>query len=877
MEIMGIQGNLLQLFASADKKVEDFLLSLKQGDILKGKVLEIFANDNRALINFKGYNVVSQLPQTNLIQKGDIINVVVSQMGDKVLMKLINESTAGISTTPQDLNGESGITGKQLLSFLESIQVPVNEQNVFIAQRMIDYQVPITKENLNSINMALARYVTNNSVYETQNPLSKKQEILLALISAAKQSGSITNSEEANNVSSNKQNEVSTNNNGNNMPNIFNKINSDEISLSAASGNLILNLKNIDDNFIKNLIFQAVTDNIITQSEGENLVNTLTATGSANLSDIQFTTGTSGLQHTFNTALTENTIPIPAVNKNINEAEFVTNKTAIEENTNIIQANLDNTIINKQPPNITEINTANNKLIIENDITLLQRNPSAFTTNRPTANIADMQIVRDKASLQFIFSNNSKITNNSVIMTSNEKELVSQIQSDFDNIENNMHLFNNTNIKEMLPILNRLNEEINTLSNKLSVLTNSTNYTEDINKVSTMINKNIIDIQNGSASSESGKIKQFITDFINFTRNTTLFKTLSNTNISLQSIKDGAQQYAQSSVDIESAIESLVFLKSRNIPIENDKFIDTMAKYFRDDMKLNQGLEKINDLINKFNNLGKTPNDEFTNNINKINDAIKNLINEASIKLQDDNLKQENVTQQIRNFIDKSGLNIENKLKEALLNISGNEEKPGDIRNTFSPDTKENLKSMLIKLLDELNNTNDQKQLSVPQKDTLNQIKDASTNILNNMNAIQLINQKPAAFDMIYTQIPIFSGSRLFNGEIQVWYRKGSIKENFKNSSAPVNIVFLLNTSGLGNVKISLNILKNDVQCSIKTESEKAKQVLSGGKNNFIDNLKDINFNVKGFNINIDKDDKAEIKPLSNDNYIQSGMINFKA
>src|SRR5208283_3177713 len=113
------------------------------------------------------------------------------------------------------------------------------------------------------------------------------------------------------------------------------------------------------------------------------------------------------------------------------------------------------------------------------------------------------------------------------VITSDEKELFSQIQSDFSDIEGNMHLFNNTNIKEMLPVLNRLNDEITTLNNKLSASNNSNDYAQDLNNVSAMLNKTIIDVQNSSTASDSSKIKQAFTDLINFAKGTTLFKATS--------------------------------------------------------------------------------------------------------------------------------------------------------------------------------------------------------------------------------------------------------------------------------------------------------------------------------------------------------------
>ena len=77
MAVSGLSGNLFELLSAQDKKTADLFALLKPGDTLKGRIIEVIPSDNKAVINFKGYNVISQMPENFPFVKGDAINVVV--------------------------------------------------------------------------------------------------------------------------------------------------------------------------------------------------------------------------------------------------------------------------------------------------------------------------------------------------------------------------------------------------------------------------------------------------------------------------------------------------------------------------------------------------------------------------------------------------------------------------------------------------------------------------------------------------------------------------------------------------------------------------------------------------------------------------------
>jgi hypothetical protein len=348
-------------------------------------------------------------------------------------------------------------------------------------------------------------------------------------------------------------------------------------------------------------------------------------------------------------------------------------------------------------------------------------------------------------------------------------------------------------------------------------------------------------------------------------------------------------------IDMESTIESITFLKSRNLNTGNDGFIDTMGKYFKNDMKLNQNMEALNMSFDRFDALKSAATSDrvtnaFINNLNNITANIRQLMQAISINPAEHNLKLQTMQVQLTNFLDKSGLSSENKLKDLAMftPLPGNTGSDAAVntaqalRSAQSTQAaqsditavKETLKSQLISLANEIESSGGLK-LNTQQKNAVGIIREKAADILTNMNAIQFINQKPVSYEALYTQIPVFLNNKFFNGEIQVWFRKGSLKENYEKSM-PINFVFMLNTSNMGNVKISMTVYKKDVECNVTIDNEKAKQVLMRGKNEFLKSMEGVNFNMKNFNIRMETDNPVD-SPSPSDGYVNLGRINMQA
>ncbi len=166
MAIQGINGNILELLLSTDKKAQDFFSSVKTGDVLKGRIIELFPRENKAIINFKGFNIISQVPENLNMSKGETINVVVTQINDKIQMKILNEMTNFLNPAEitaaklENINNALLLKAENYINILKSNNIPVNEQNLYIAQKLIDYGLPVNRENIFEVSDKLMNYFT---------------------------------------------------------------------------------------------------------------------------------------------------------------------------------------------------------------------------------------------------------------------------------------------------------------------------------------------------------------------------------------------------------------------------------------------------------------------------------------------------------------------------------------------------------------------------------------------------------------------------------------------------------------------------------------------------------------------------------------------
>jgi hypothetical protein len=837
MAINGVNGSLLQLLLSQDKNIQDFLATIKPGDTLRGRVLEILQGENKAIINFRGFNIISELPTDMLINPGDIINVQVSKVNDQVFMKLVppNLDLGRGAEMPDSRT----ITVPQIISMLNNIKVPVNEQNIFIAQKLADYHLAVTAENIVEVNSALGRYMDNKGIdvraFNVQTPQAAKEIVLENMLKLNTQLNQVISAEDD---AAHLAQSITALNANEKINNIINTIaaviqGSSEISITEKNGIVTLTINNPPPNLVKNMAISALRDGSVTTAEAEDLIN------NANL--LQPASTGSG------------SVVINRAAGNSLEIQF--NNLSEMVKTAAASGDTGRAALMQQSNNM--LNSFNDKL--------LGLNPAGRTMAAVIAKPDLMNVLNAdfKPILQALRENTSLLLKSvtspgGINMEQNIKDIASQISK----INNSVTALNNSFEVAV--------DKSAALAQEISV------YKSQLNSVYGQV-KNIVN--NLKLASNPEELNVAPKEFLSFQAVVKQFaQGLENIPVLNASAPVNEAKYLSIPVqvnpviDMESTIESIAFLKSRNISTGNDGFIDIMGKYFKNDMKLNQNMEALTLAFDRFDAVKNTASPDrltnaFVNRINDLTANVRDLMQKISIIPSDSNLKPQIMQDQLLNFIDKSGLNTENKLKEMALQADA-----AAIQIVTA--SKETLKAQLITLANEIGSSAASK-LNSQQKSELDNVREKATDILTNMNALQFINQKPVSYEALYTQIPVFLNNKFFNGELQVWYRKGSLKENYEKSM-PINFVFMLNTSNMGNVKISMTVYKKEVECNVTIDNEKAKQVLMRGKNDFLKSMESVNFNMKNFNIQLEKDGPVDA-PAPSDGYVNLGRINMQA
>jgi hypothetical protein len=889
MALQGVQATLFELLQSTDKNVQDFIASLQPGDSLRGRVIDILTNENKAIINFKGYNLVSQLPQGLNIQKGDIINVLVSQLDNRVFMK-IDLAGIGKGIDPQQLI--SGLNDpQQIIDTLIALKIPVNEQNIFIAQKLMDYHLPVSAENLNDINGSLAQYFSARGIdpesFNIETSADAKsllvsnffrlgQELekvagsfkdMARILDNRGQLAAITQDSMINDIAVKTINIIKT---------------MDAASIAAPGTGM-----NIDDNSVV-LTIQTQQPSVqqntgIPQNMGslaENMqaiVNTAVKEGIIRQSEVQSIMQALGAGNADAAEYTQ-----AAAISNADTAEYTQ------------AAAIGNAVLTVKPGGVLELKYKGLPGIINNiadnfdgKSQPLEDLKAAFTgnifNNSQAERAAARAIVQQDAASP---------------VPADVKTVVTQLRAVFSAINKNIISPQNSNlqenVKQTASLLGRMNDAVKNITGQFDEMIPAKTGAETaaINDLRTSVLRISDAVKNAQkslvtagdtggikiASQEYAKYQVTMKEFIEKMDNIPLLKAPPD----VQDVSMPAQ--ANLPVDVESTIEALTFLKSRNIPA-GSSFIDIMSRYFKSDMKLSGGIESLNTAMGKFAAMPKdtgADQAQFKAMIQTTSD-IKRNIQDISIKTSDPSLKGNIIENQLRAFVEKSGLNLENRLLKQVDDqqflsrqntVQALAKAADDKAGLAQGINKDNLKSNIMKLTNEIRNIENSK-LSATQRETVRQMRDAANDILTNLNALQFMNHKPVSYDMVYTQVPVFFNNKLFNGELQVWYRKGAVKEDLKNN-IPVNMVFMLNTSNLGAVKINMTVYKNEVECTVKAENEKAKQLLMRGKNDFLGGLEGMKYNVKIFNIQLDDGNEVS-SPPSGEGYINIGRINLQA
>jgi len=138
--ITGIKQYDKPILYVSNRTFEQFKSRLQVGQVLSGRVLLAF-EDNKYLVRFMGNNVITSSEAS--FNKGDVVNVLVTNVGDKVEMRLLPHKTAN--------QQNSIIRAISVEEILESLNIPVTQNTIEIANALIRDGIPLTKSAIEEL------------------------------------------------------------------------------------------------------------------------------------------------------------------------------------------------------------------------------------------------------------------------------------------------------------------------------------------------------------------------------------------------------------------------------------------------------------------------------------------------------------------------------------------------------------------------------------------------------------------------------------------------------------------------------------------------------------------------------------------------------
>jgi len=838
MATQGVQSNLLNFQISQDKNLKGLFASLSQGDTLKGRVIDIIAAENKAVINFRGYNVVSQLPQGAALKKGDMINVQVTGTGDSVTMKLLQGPVNTGIVNPGQLSALSQGDAEIIAGMLNEMKLPVNEQNIYIGRKLAENGVPVTRENLNQVNNSLLAYMQQKGI-EPESVFVNKSEpqagqaafkeaaaSFIKMFSAVSEADTVVKD---NSVNSSVKTAVRQQAAAEFMAEL-NKIaaviresgNNMSMTAELRAGSAILTAGNISNETIRALS-ASLSGGLLQFNDAAKIMSAASNQGKpfqasimGGKADIRFSQGK--LEITFNNAAEIIASVFPGADAGTPAKVF---ESLGKQNQGILndRSNLNSGLTALKGSGIPQAENILKQLAVFAEIS----EPSAAQVKQAAENILKFSVLAAKAAGE------------------ESASIPVKTAADF---------------------------------------------------TAKFITHNEINmIASGMKTVSSGQAAQ-ISEFASAIAGRTVPNNADISQKPAAAVASALSAMQTAPFEAEPVIDAVAFLMSRNIPADNARIIDVMKSYFSEGTRLNKAVNNITRTFESLMSINEIKSGLKDNaSLIKTIADIKNAIIKMQIDMNEGSVSLTKTEAGLRDFPGISGLNTENRLlKQALPELKdilpakvfealGGNERTAFVREAGSSEAakelpiKENFKSLLFKADSELGNaiqnTND-----AHLKKALVSAKDAVQEALTSLNAAQLLNHKPAAFEMLYTQIPVFFENKMFNGELQVWYKKGSVKEQL-NKSEPVNMLFVLNTSRLGTVRVSMTVYKNDVDCVIKTENEKAKQAIMRSREDFISGVNGANFSLKSLNVTVD--DMPKDEETRDAGYINLGKINIQA
>jgi hypothetical protein len=266
----------------------------------------------------------------------------------------------------------------------------------------------------------------------------------------------------------------------------------------------------------------------------------------------------------------------------------------------------------------------------------------------------------------------------------------------------------------------------------------------------------------------------------------------------------------------EQVLNSIVFLQSRQLPATPatiEPVLSTLTSTQELAPQLHGLLEASKNIAEADGNFSTS----FKQSISQFEQSFSGLSVDPGA---------DQVAQQLQRSLTLSGMDLESQLAKApLSSADGAQAQPqAAAHQAQAAMPAVDLKSSLIDLQHQANLELKSPSLLADQRQQVQNVSDQSRQALNQLTTLQLASQPVAGRDTASLQVPVWFGQDLVPGKLSVYWKQG--KDASPTDADPVQVVFLLNTRALKDVKVSLSLYSKDCLCRIDVSDPEVRDFL---------------------------------------------------
>ena len=252
----------------------------------------------------------------------------------------------------------------------------------------------------------------------------------------------------------------------------------------------------------------------------------------------------------------------------------------------------------------------------------------------------------------------------------------------------------------------------------------------------------------------------------------------------------------------------------------------------------------------------------------------KNVLEKVSSSLSSLSLSKDEVGDgaKLKEFIERSGLLYESRLKEALLL---HKVMPKQLREILEKD----LKGLLLKLSQELEEAGGKmhKGGDVSLRSTIHNLLQTVNSSVEKIELHQLVNYLTSKNDQqLVFQIPIVLPEGIKNAELYV--RSGYQKsKKGKGDSQDCHIVFLLTMKSLGDLRIDTQVAKKKMRCTIQVANSTIARFVEQNLPELTHRLTSLDYTIEQLTCTVKRNEGEKIFPLEGFSLLEMRLVDIVA